>query len=125
MSRSGLRLILALFCAAGILAAASGTVSAALKFNTKVTISQKYPAFHGKVKSGSEFCRSHRKVILYRVRNGKSDVVVGATRSGKSGNWKVKTSLITAAYYAKAPSKKSTNPPQTCRSAKSHLVAAD
>jgi len=107
------------------LAAVAGPVGAVQTFNTKVSISEKYPAFHGQVKSGSAACRIDREVSVYRIRYNQPDKLLGTTRTGPKGNWKFKVSLITSAYYAYAERKTSASIGFNCRPARSRIVAAD
>ena len=125
MSRRSLQIFLALLVSVSAAGATAGIAQADTTFNTTVKISQKFPAFHGKLKSGSKFCIANRPVRLYRVRNGKPDKLLGHTKTGRTGQWKIRASLIAAAYYAVAPRFGSASLGIVCRSDRSHLVGAD
>ena len=114
-----------LLVSASLLVMVAAPVGAGQTFNTKVSISEKYPAFHGQVKSGSDACRIDREVSVYRIRYNQPDKLLGTTRTGPKGNWRFRVSLITSAYYAYAERKASASIGFSCRPARSRIVAAD
>lgn len=75
-----------------------------VKIETKTRISQKFPAFHGKLLAENNACVKHRRVRLYRKKSG-PDEVLGADFSDNKGRWAVtedQFTLTSGAYYAKA-----------------------
>jgi Ca2+-binding RTX toxin-like protein len=54
---------------------------------TRVTISRFLPLYHGRVKSAFKDCERGRKVILYRKRPGK-DQIIGKDRADIKGRWR-------------------------------------
>jgi len=90
---------------------------------TKVKLSDKFPAFHGKVKSDSDACVSNRKIRLFKVKKG-DDKVIGKTRTDSMGKWQIIKTEKPGAYYAKA-NKSSPSSGVTCKSAVSKTVAID
>jgi len=55
---------------------------------TKITLSIKLPAFHGKLTSPREACLGSRTVKMYRKHKGKT-VQLGKAKSKDNGAWKV------------------------------------
>ncbi len=95
-------------------------------FDTKVGINGKYPAFSGKLNSGSAFCKAHRPVKLWRLKTG-ADKPLGSTTSDASGRWAIDVSatLGSGAYYAGVTSKKSAEVAIACRGGKSKVIVID
>jgi hypothetical protein len=96
--------------ASGVLAVAAVAVPAfatnVVKFDSKVTISSKPPAFHGHVKSDKSACEKQRKVKLFKQRQG-SDKLLGKDKSNNRGKWEVEVDpLKSGAYYAKVVRRK-------------------
>jgi hypothetical protein len=90
----------ACLAAAALAAVPSG---AAVGYKTTVFISEKFPAFHGKLHSPNQFCEAGRPLKMFRKRSG-PDKLLGKDRSEDSGKWKVEIeNLRSGAYYAKAP----------------------
>jgi hypothetical protein len=56
--------------------------------STKIVLSIKFPAFHGKLTSPRQACLGSRTVKMYRKHKGKT-VQVGKDKSADSGNWKI------------------------------------
>ncbi len=79
---------LALACAfAAVVPADAGDVAT---FETRLGMSTKAPAFHGKVRSDSRACKRNRRVRLYRkLRPGKPKKLLGYDRSSRKGKWAV------------------------------------
>lgn len=103
-----------------LLVAALATASlpvppAAAAYSTKVIVSLKTPAFHGKLKSSSSACATNRTVKLFRKRSG-PDKLLGTDKSNANAKWSIPIKLKPGSYYAKAPAKGS------CRSAKSKVL---
>ena len=117
-----------LVVAVSVLSVGTFTGPAAAKdaYNTNLTISKKFPAFHGSVRSGLKVCRANRLVRVYRVRIGKPDRLIGSTRASSKGNWKFRVTPISAAYYAVTPRVTGSEPVfKVCRADQSRFVAAD
>lgn len=95
-------------------------------FAAKVSISERYPAFHGRLHSKSAFCAAERPVKVYRARPGK-DQLLGHKRSKENGTWKVPIGekLTSGAYYAEAPSYGSAALGIVCKPARSKTVTVD
>lgn len=92
----------------------AGAVGAS--YGTKVIVSLKTPAFHGKLKSSRSACETGRTVKLFRKKAG-ADRLLGSDRSSPAGKWSVRIKLRSgASYYAKAAAKGS------CRAAKSKVL---
>ncbi len=97
-SRRFLFTLLAVACAASLLAFPA---TGAAAFKTKVVVSLKFPAFHGKLVAKRKSCRAHRKVKMFRERNGRK-VLLGRDRSSKKGKWSIPVGkkLTSGSYYA-------------------------
>jgi hypothetical protein len=120
--------LIALLAVIGALALAAGAEARtpAGTFPTKVFISEKFPAFHGKLHSKSAFCAAERPVRVYRAQPGK-DKLMGRKRSKKDGTWRVSLGekLTSGAYYAEAPVYGSAALGILCPAARSKLVTVD
>jgi hypothetical protein len=57
-----------------------------VKVNSKVIIADHEPAFHGRVKSSRDDCLKHRKVKVFRKRNGQ-DKLIGKDKTSRNGRW--------------------------------------
>lgn len=126
MSSRFFRCLLIVAISALSVGAFTGLAEAKNGYNTKLTISEKFPAFHGTVRSGKKVCRANRVVRVYRVRAGKADKLIGSTRSSSKGNWKFRITPISAAYYAVTPRVIGSEPLfKICRADRSHRVTAD
>jgi len=113
--------------AAAVLAASPASATRIVRIDSKVTISERAPAFHGRVKSPNRACEGARKVRLYRLRPGPA-VLVGTTHTDRSGRWIIHTELLgSAAYYAKLrPRREGTaGTIYVCRGDRSRTVAVD
>jgi hypothetical protein len=85
--------------------------------STKIIVSLKLPAFHGKLKSSRSACAANRTVKLFRQKPG-PDRMLGTDRTNAKAKWLIRVKLKSgASYYAKAPAKGS------CRAAKSKVLA--
>jgi hypothetical protein len=87
-------------------AAFSAGPAAGASYATKVIVSLKTPAFHGKLKSRRSSCATGRRVKLFRKKPGR-DKLLGTDRSNAKGRWSIPIGKLAsgAAYYAKAPAK--------------------
>jgi hypothetical protein len=105
--RSGRRRIavtgLVLACALAVATAAAipALGASTVKVKSRISMPDNSPAFHGRVKSANDDCVRHRKVKLFKKRNGQ-DKVLGKDKTNHDGKWKVKVDpLKSGAYYAK------------------------
>jgi hypothetical protein len=83
--------------------AVAGTLAApalAADVETRVTIRNGPPAFHGVVKSANEKCVELRMVKLYKQKNS-GDVLKGKDAANSEGKWHVPVTPKNGAYYAK------------------------
>lgn len=89
---------------------------AGASYSTKVIVSLKTPAFHGKLKSNRSACATNRTVKLFRKKSG-PDKLLGTDQSNAKAKWSIPLGRLTpGSYYAKAPAKGS------CKSAKSKVL---
>lgn len=112
--RCSLLLVLALLVA--LLPASS---AAGASYSTKIVVSLKTPAFHGKLKSSRDACTTNRTVNLFRRKPG-PDRLLGTDKSNASASWSIPLGRALpsgASYYAKAPAKGS------CKAAKSKVFS--
>lgn len=114
---------IALTCAIAI-GALSPAAAQDMPFESKITIGDGPPAFHGKVKSDNVECVGNRKVRVFRVRNGE-DKLLGKDRTDVSGNWEVLVSLKGGAYYAKVNRYERESPQLFCLPDRTKRVLAD
>lgn len=89
--------------------------AAGASYSTKVIISLKTPAFHGKLQSSRGACATNRTVKLYRKKSG-PDKLLGTDQSNAKAKWSVPIRLTSGSYYAKAVAKGS------CKAAKSKVL---
>ena len=107
---------LAAFVALALLPAAA---SSAGKNSTKIVVSLKFPAFHGKLTSPRQACLGSRKVKMYRERNGNKKLL-GRDTSADNGKWAVPVKKLTSgSYYAKVAKR------GKCKAAKSKVLSID
>lgn len=88
-------------------------------YSTKVIVSLKLPAFHGKLKSRKSACATSRTVKLFRKRPG-ADRLLGTDKSDAKAKWSIPIGNKLpsgATYYAKAPAK------GQCKAAKSNVLS--
>jgi hypothetical protein len=103
MSRFHRRLAVAACAAlAGVaIAAIPALATQTVKIDSKVTISNNAPAFHGRVKSSNSACEQQRKVKLFKKRSG-ADKLLGKDKTNNHGKWEIVVQpLKSGAYYAK------------------------
>jgi hypothetical protein len=115
--RRALFAVLVVAVAAALLPALA---AAAGKNSTKIVVSLKFPAFHGKLTSPRQGCLGSRKVKLYRERNGKK-VQLGKSTSKDNGSWAVPVgkNLTSGSYYATVDKR------GKCKAAKSQVLTID
>jgi hypothetical protein len=127
---SSSRRLMALAClalGATALIAVPALATQTVKIDSKVTISSKAPAFHGKVKSSNQACEIHRTVKLYKQRNG-ADKLLGKDKTNHDGKWEIELEpLKSGAYYAKVKrrSEGTAGTIFVCRRDKSKTIAVD
>jgi hypothetical protein len=97
-SRRVLLVALAAVCASAFLVFPA---TGAAAFKTKVVVSLKFPAFHGKLVSKRQSCLGNRRVKMFRERNGKK-VKLGSDKSNAKGKWNIPVgkNLKSGTYYA-------------------------
>ena len=100
-SRRLLLIVLTVACAGALLAMPA---TGAAAFKTKVVVSIKFPAFHGKLTSPSQSCLGQRQVKMFRESNGRK-ILLGRDRSNAKGKWAAviaRKRVPSGTYYAKA-----------------------
>ena len=97
-SRRTLLAALVVLCASALLVFPA---TGAAAFKTKVVVSLKFPAFHGKLVSKRGSCLGNRSVKMFRERNGKK-VKLGSDKSNAKGKWAIPVgkNLKSGSYYA-------------------------
>jgi hypothetical protein len=92
----------------------------AASFKTRVIVSLKFPAWHGKLASPKGACIEDRKVKLFRLRSG-PDKLLGTDKSEDNGTWSIPIGkrLTSGGYYAKAVAR------GNCRAGKSKVNYVD
>jgi hypothetical protein len=109
------------------LTALPASATRVVRIRSSVTISERAPAFHGRVKSPNGACRQGRKVKLYRLAPGPA-VLLGTTRTNRRGKWVIRTELLgSAAYYARVLKRRdgAAGTIYVCRGDRSRTVAVD
>jgi hypothetical protein len=116
-ARSSVLAILVIALVAGLVPAIA---SSADKNSTKIVLSLKFPAFHGKLTSPRKGCLGSRQVKMYRERYGKTKLL-GRDESADNGKWSIPVgnALTSGSYYAKVAKR------GRCKAAKSKLVTID
>ena len=86
---------------AATVAAVPAVATNTVKIDSRVTISDNPPAFHGHVRSQRNACERDRKVKLYKQRRG-PDRLLGKDQTNHRGRWVIAVEpLKSGAYYAK------------------------
>jgi hypothetical protein len=100
--------------------------SAGMSYKTTISISEKFPAFHGKLHSSYAYCTQNRKVKVYREKNG-PDKLLASGVSESDGTWEaaIGDKLTSGTYYSSVAAKYSAEVGVTCQAAKSKLVTVD
>ncbi len=129
MPRHSARMLTLIVCfAAGT--ATLGATSAGARdvdmYDSRVTLSEQPPAFHGRVKSDHGPCKNNRHVAVFRKRNG-ADEKLGGDTTGPAGRWSVPVMLSSGAYYARVRAKQQivSGNGYTCTKDKSRIVVVD
>ncbi|HSK49074.1 MAG TPA: hypothetical protein VK889_01125 [Solirubrobacterales bacterium] len=95
-------------------------------YKTTLSMSSKFPAFHGRLSSPYTYCEQNRKLKLYRQRMG-ADKLLGTALSESDGYWEIPIGnrLIGGSYYATVSARTNAVVGVTCRSARSPLRFVD
>jgi len=112
------RALLAILAIAAVAALLPFAASAAASYKTKIVVSIKFPAFHGKIESPRHGCLGSRKVKLYSQKSG-PDKLLGTGKSEDNGKWSIligKKKVAPGTYYATVAAR------GKCASAKSGVV---
>lgn len=129
MKSKGLRAgTLGVVTALVIAAPSSADLERASRASSSVTISSKFPAFNGSVRSKTGACRKGRRVQLLKRTSGGDPKSLGRDRSDSSGNWAVPLDNVkSGAYFARAKRQvKDRNGSRTvCKSDRSRVVVVD
>ncbi len=106
--------VLAAVLAAALLLTVSASASGS---STKIIVSLKFPAFHGKLTSPRQGCLGSRKVKMYREKGGHRKLL-GSDKSEDNGKWSIPVgkNLAPGTYYATVASR------GKCRAAKSNVL---
>jgi hypothetical protein len=94
--------------------------SAGGKNSTKIVVSLKFPAFHGKLTSPRGACLGSRAVKMYREKGGKKKQL-GKDTSEDNGKWAIPVgkNLTSGSYYATVAKR------GKCKAAKSQVLTID
>jgi len=99
------RLTLAALATLALSGAALAFAGVSETIPTKLTLANRPPAFHGKVKTDVPDCESDRRVKLFYVRNPSGSIgggtLVGRTNSDSDGNFLINDDPVMGGYYAK------------------------
>jgi hypothetical protein len=104
----------------------AGSATAGMSYKTTISMSEKFPAFHGTLHSPYAYCTQNRKVKVYRESNG-PDKLLASGVSESDGSWEapIGSKLTSGAYYSSVAAKYSAEIGVTCHAAKSKLVTVD
>jgi hypothetical protein len=118
VSRRALFALFAVVVVAALLPAVSA--SGAGKNSTKIVVSLKFPAFHGKLTSPRQACLGSRTVKLYREKSGNKKQL-GKDTSEDNGKWAIPVgkNLTSGAYYATVAKR------GQCKATKSQVLTID
>ncbi|HVY97678.1 MAG TPA: hypothetical protein VHA54_12025 [Solirubrobacterales bacterium] len=111
--------LLAVLVAVALAALAPAFASGAGRNSTKIVVSLKFPAFHGKLASPRKGCLGSRTVKMYRVHAGKKRLL-GKDRSEDNGKWMVKAGKLTSGEYFATVARRG-----KCKAAKSQVLTID
>jgi hypothetical protein len=121
------------FVAAAIIAGALACVPAltasgkpSATYDTKVRISERPPAFHGRVQSTFEPCEKRRVRLVKKGEDGNK--VMGEDRTNGKGEWKVRVNELTlksGTYYAWSRRKKVGRKIFVCKPDRSRAIVID
>jgi len=114
------RAVLAVLVVALAVALVPAVASSAGKNSTKIVVSLKFPAFHGKLSAPRKGCLGSRQVKMYREKSGKKKLL-GKDTSEDNGKWGIPVgkNLTSGAYYATVAKR------GKCKPAKSQVLTID
>lgn len=120
-----LRRALPLVLVASLVLAAPAAAGRA--YETTLSMSSKFPAFHGRLSSPYTYCEQNRRLKLYRERPMAPDKLLGTDVSDSDGSWAIPIGnrLIGGSYYATVSARTNAVVGVTCRAAKSRVLFAD
>jgi hypothetical protein len=114
--------------AAGLLAAIfllASVAPAGTTYETRLFLSKRAPAFHGRIHSARVFCQADRVVKLLKRQRGK-DKVFGKDQSGDRGYWRVRVrNPSSGAYYARTRAYGSASLGIRCQRDRSRVAVVD
>ncbi len=111
--------VLAALAALATAALLPALASGAGKNSTKIVVSIKVPAFHGKLTSPRQACLGSRTLKMYRERGGKKKLL-GRDKSEDNGKWAIPVKNLTSgAYYATVAKR------GKCKASKSKVLTID
>ncbi len=129
MKKAGLKTGMLAAAAALLIAGPSAAdLERASRASTSVTISSKFPAFSGSVRSKAGVCRKNRRVQLLKRTSGGDPKLLGRDRSNSSGGWAIPLDNVKpGAYYArvKRQAKRRSGSRIVCSSDRSRVVVVD
>jgi hypothetical protein len=101
--------------------------TAGMSYKTTISMSEKFPAFHGKLHSPYAYCTQNRKVKVYREKMNGKDTLLASDVSESDGTWEaaIGNKLTSGAYYSSVTAKYSAEIGVTCQAAKSKLATVD
>jgi hypothetical protein len=114
------RTVFAVIAIALVAALVPALAAGAGKNSTKIVVSLKFPAFHGKLSSPRKGCLGSRTVKVYREAGGQKKQL-GKDKSEDNGKWAVPVgkNLSSGAYYATVDKR------GKCKAAKSQVLTID
>jgi hypothetical protein len=111
--------VLVALVAVAVAALVPALATGAGKNSTKIVVSIKVPAFHGKLTSPRQGCLGSRTLKMYRERGGKKKLL-GSDTSEDNGKWAIPVKTLTSgAYYATVAKR------GKCKAAKSKVLSID
>ncbi|MET0557389.1 MAG: hypothetical protein ABW065_01780 [Solirubrobacterales bacterium] len=117
---SARRVLLASLAVLAIVALLPALAAGAGKNSTKIAVSLKFPAFHGKLSSPRQACLGSRTVKMYRKQGGKTKQL-GTDKSEDNGKWAIPVGKnLTSGEYFATVSKRG-----KCKAAKSQVLTID
>ena len=90
-------MLLALLATLAVLVVAPAA-GAAKPHATTIVVSEKFPAFHGTVRSADDGCVGGRKVTMTRKLSGKT-TRLGSDLTDSTGKWKVRVENLTSGEF--------------------------
>jgi len=117
---SARRVLLVLLAALATAALVPAFAAGAGANSTKIVISIKFPAFHGKLTSPRQACLGSRTVKMFRKHSGKTKQL-GSDKSEDNGSWAIPVgkNLTSGEYFATVSAR------GKCKSSKSKVLTID